>query len=281
MLDRLVESRSNAQANTRRGGFFLTVLILITAIMVGGWLYSLFAKDFGMSDDLQLSSLVAPVPVTEDKPPEPEPEAPEKQDKQVKDTSVTTRTERILDTDTSTLIPDKPKTTISNQKTMPKFGAIVDKNRGNNDGNPPSVNRGGNQEGGGTLGGGGGDSPPPQPPPNPTPGAPPPPPPPPAPKPTPKPVPKVVSGGVVNGNAVSLPQPVYPAPARAVGAKGAVNVSVTIDENGNVTSASATSGHPLLKQAAVAAARRAKFKPTLLSGQAVKVTGIIIYNFTQ
>lgn len=279
MLDRLVESRSNAQANTRRSGFFLTVLVLVTALMIGGWLYSLFAKDFGMSDDLQLSSLVAPVAVTEDKPPEPEPETPVKQEKQTKDTSVTTRTERILDTDTSTLIPDKPKTTTSNQKVMPKLGAIVDPNRGNNDGSPPTPNRSGNEEGGGTLGGGGGGNPAPQPSPNPTPGTPPPPPPPP--KPTPKPAPKTVSGGVVNGNAISLPQPIYPAPARAVGAKGAVNVSVTIDENGSVTSASATSGHPLLKQAAVAAARRARFKPTLLSGQAVKVTGIIIYNFTQ
>jgi TonB family protein len=58
-----------------------------------------------------------------------------------------------------------------------------------------------------------------------------------------------------------------------------VNVQVTIDEAGNVTSASAVSGHPLLRQVAAQAARGAKFKPTLLSGQAVKVSGIIVYNF--
>lgn len=97
--------------------------------------------------------------------------------------------------------------------------------------------------------------------------------------PLPPKVPKVISGGVVNGKATSLPQPVYPAPARAVGAKGAVNVAVTIDEEGNVVSASATSGHPLLRAAAVAAARRAKFPPTTLSGQPVSVKGILIYNF--
>lgn len=94
-----------------------------------------------------------------------------------------------------------------------------------------------------------------------------------------KPPPKTISGGVLNGKATSLPKPAYPAAAKAVGASGAVTVQVTLDENGNVISASAVSGHPLLKQSAVAAARQAKFRPTLLSGQPVKVTGVITYNF--
>jgi protein TonB len=58
-----------------------------------------------------------------------------------------------------------------------------------------------------------------------------------------------------------------------------VVVQVTIDENGSVISASAVSGHPLLTQAAVNAARQARFSPTKLSGQPVKVTGVIQYNF--
>ena len=91
---------------------------------------------------------------------------------------------------------------------------------------------------------------------------------------------KVITGGVVNGKALSLSQPGYPAAARAVNAAGTVNVQVTIDEEGNVISANAVSGHPLLRQAAVEAARSATFKPTLLSGQAVKISGIIVYNFT-
>jgi TonB family protein len=77
-----------------------------------------------------------------------------------------------------------------------------------------------------------------------------------------------------------LVKPPYPPAAKAVHASGAVNVQVTIDESGNVISASATSGHPLLKAAAVQAARSSKFSPTLLSGQPVKVTGVIVYNFT-
>lgn len=100
-----------------------------------------------------------------------------------------------------------------------------------------------------------------------------------SPPPTPKPVPRIVAKGVINGNAISLPKPAYPPTAKAVGASGPVNVQVTIDENGNVISATAVSGHPLLRQVSAQAARGAKFKPTLLSGQPVKVSGIIVYNF--
>ncbi len=91
---------------------------------------------------------------------------------------------------------------------------------------------------------------------------------------------RVINGGVVNGKALSLAKPAYPAAARAVRAGGAVNVQVTIDESGGVISATAVSGHPLLRAAAVEAARQSKFSPTLLSGQPVKVTGVIVYNFS-
>lgn len=88
-----------------------------------------------------------------------------------------------------------------------------------------------------------------------------------------------ISGGVMNGKTINLLQPVYPPAARAVKAAGAVNVQITIDENGNVTSAEAVSGHPLLKAAAVAAARGAKFKPALANGKPVKVTGVLVFQF--
>lgn len=102
---------------------------------------------------------------------------------------------------------------------------------------------------------------------------------PPPPKPSPPSPPKTISGGVLNGKAISKPQPAYPAIARAARASGTVTVQVLVDERGNVVSASAVSGHPLLQQSAVAAARQAKFSPTLLSGQPVKVSGVITYNF--
>ena len=104
------------------------------------------------------------------------------------------------------------------------------------------------------------------------------PPPPPKPAVTPAP-PKTISGGVLNGKAISKPQPAYPPIAKAARASGTVTVQVLVDEQGRVVSAHAVSGHPLLQQSAVSAARQARFSPTLLSGQPVKVSGVITYNF--
>ncbi|HEX8846964.1 MAG TPA: TonB family protein [Pyrinomonadaceae bacterium] len=100
--------------------------------------------------------------------------------------------------------------------------------------------------------------------------------------PTPTPIPRPrgpISGGVLNGKAISLPKPPYPPIAKAAKAGGTVVVQVQVDEAGNVTEARAVSGHPLLQSAAEAAARSAKFAPTQLSGQPVRVTGVITYNF--
>jgi TonB family protein len=91
--------------------------------------------------------------------------------------------------------------------------------------------------------------------------------------------PSAISGGVLNGKATKKPQPVYPPIAAAARAQGTVVVQVTVDEEGYVISARATSGHPLLQQAAVLAARQARFEPTLLEGKPVKVRGVITYNF--
>ncbi|MDQ3130264.1 MAG: energy transducer TonB [Acidobacteriota bacterium] len=90
---------------------------------------------------------------------------------------------------------------------------------------------------------------------------------------------KPISGGVLNGKAKTLAKPAYPAAARAVNAEGSVSVQVLIDEEGNVASAAAVSGHPLLRRAAEQAALESKFAPTMLSGQPVKVSGVIVYNF--
>lgn len=91
--------------------------------------------------------------------------------------------------------------------------------------------------------------------------------------------PKTINGGVLNGKASKLPKPAYPPAARAVRASGAVSVQVLIDENGEVFSATAVSGHPLLRSASAIAACESRFSPTQLSGNPVKVAGIITYNF--
>lgn len=104
--------------------------------------------------------------------------------------------------------------------------------------------------------------------------------PPPLPQPTPTPKRRApISGGVLNGKAVSLPKPAYPSVAKAGRTSGQVSVQVTIDESGKVIAAKAVSGNPLLQASAVAAANRSKFTPTQLSGQPVKVTGVIVYSF--
>jgi protein TonB len=104
-------------------------------------------------------------------------------------------------------------------------------------------------------------------------------------RPTPTPQPQRPDGplhlstGVLTGKAIHKPAPPYPNIAKQAGIRGAVAVQVLIDEQGRVLSAKATSGHPLLQGAAVQAAYQARFSPTLLGGQPVKVTGIITYNF--
>jgi TonB family protein len=88
-----------------------------------------------------------------------------------------------------------------------------------------------------------------------------------------------VSGGVLNGKAISLPAPSYPDAARRNHITGTVTVEVTVDENGKIISAKAISGPVFLREASVQAAYRAKFTPSKLSGQPVKVTGNIVYIF--
>jgi protein TonB len=270
MLDQLVESKSHSGEDRKRSGFLLTTFIVMTSVLLGAWVISLGNKlsefmNSGLAEDLSLETLVAP-PVVEDAP-EPEPEKePEKQ----KDPNVDVRKEIIASMSET---PPKPPDTISTVKnTIPprdpnKYTVKGDINFSAANAPPPDykgpVNTGGTGSDSGATGQGGDSD---------TGGGAPPPPPPPK-------VPKQISGGVLNGKATSLPKPPYPPAARAVRASGAVSVQVLIDENGNVVSASAVSGHPLLRAAAVSAARGAKFSPTKLSGQAVKVSGVITYNF--
>ncbi|MBK8467426.1 MAG: TonB family protein [Chloracidobacterium sp.] len=262
MLDQLVESKSNSRENKRRSEFLAVVLIIMVSILLGSWTYSLFAKDFGMGgDELALDTLVAPVPVTEEEPPKPEEKQPEKQ------VAADTRKELIASIDMLTKEPPPISTAKMTKATIrPEFNTKL----GDSDSNTTikaDAGRGAVVDNGSTTGISGGSTEKP-------PASDDEPPPPPK-----KVVPKTVSGGVLNGKATSLPKPAYPAAAKAIRAGGPVSVQVLIDESGRVVSASAVSGNPLLRAAAVAAAQGARFSPTLLSGQPVKVSGVITYNF--
>jgi TonB family protein len=91
--------------------------------------------------------------------------------------------------------------------------------------------------------------------------------------------PKQINGGVINGKALSLVKPPYPSAAKEARASGTVKVQVLIGEDGKVIRAQALTGEPVLHFAARSAACDSKFSPTLLDGNPVKVSGVIVYNF--
>ena len=257
MFDNLVESGSHKEDLSRKSSFILGTVaiyaVLGLAFIVGSIWFTVAQLDTG---DLELTTLVAPVPVP---PQQAQPEKHEEAKPVKAEPNVDVRRELIADVTRTELVP---KTVSTKASDVPPVRSGVTTVVGRADTNAAAPLTGGSGAGTATIAPTKVDV-----------GEPPPP----EPKPTPPRAP--ISGGVLNGKAVNLPKPVYPAIARQAHASGTVTVQVTIDENGNVISAHAISGHPLLQAVAVAAARGAKFSPTKLSGQPVKVTGVITYNF--
>jgi protein TonB len=258
MFDNLVESGSHKQDLSRKGSFLLGTLaiygVIGLALLVGSIWFTVATLD---SQDLELTTLVAPVPVPQQ---QNEPKKQEEVKPQKQEQNVDVRKELIASVDRTELVPKEVSAKASN---IPPVRRGVTTVVGSSDSNAAAPMASG--PGTGTVVAGPtsvniAEEPPPPPP-----------------KPTPPRAP--ISGGVLNGKAISLPKPAYPPIARQAHASGTVVVQVTIDENGNVISASAVSGHPLLRAVAVSAARGARFSPTKLSGQPVKVTGVITYNF--
>ena len=89
---------------------------------------------------------------------------------------------------------------------------------------------------------------------------------------------KAVKGGIVNGRATYLPKPDYPQEAKDFCVSGKVEIEVLIGENGNVIKAKAISGDELLRDSAVKAVKKAKFRQ-VADGKPVKTKGVIVYNF--
>lgn len=97
---------------------------------------------------------------------------------------------------------------------------------------------------------------------------------------TPTPKPKTIVSDMLPSKAIKKVQPPYPTIARTARVQGPVQVQVLISEEGRVVSASTVSGHPLLLDASIQAARQWVFTPTTLNGQPVKVSGVLTFNFT-
>jgi len=259
MFDNLVESSSHKDDITRKGSFVGITALIYGVLLATFFVAGIYWYDARLGDmELELTTLVAPVPVPQQQK-EPEKQAEAKPQKVEQNVDI--RKELIASVDESRL---PPKDISAKASDIPPVRRGVTTMVGNADSNAAAPMPAGPGAGNVVTAPARvqiADEPPP----------------PDAPKPTPPRAP--ISGGVLNGKAISLPKPAYPPIARAAHAAGTVVVQVTIDENGSVIAAHAVSGHPLLQAAAVGAARQARFSPTKLSGQPVKVTGVIQYNF--
>lgn len=273
MFGNLVESGSHKGDYTRKGSFFAGTLAVYALAFLAIGVGSIYAYNTHVENqDLSLVSLVAPTESVEVQRPQrrdtPRPATGSSNRSNV----AVVRTPPLITRMDPQLMPDKISVSSPVQQlpegTIYKIGIPTsgDNTFGGSD-KAGDGNRGNNSTGGSngmdelvrTT---------------------PPPPPPPIKKEVVKPAEsRTVSKGVINGQATYLPRPAYTPLARAAHASGLVTVQVLIDENGKVISAHALNGHPLLLREAVQAAYQARFTPTMLSNQAVKVSGVITYNF--
>jgi periplasmic protein TonB len=259
MFDNLVESSSHKEDISRKGSFIIVTFAIYAVLLLAFFVAGIYWYDNRLGEmELELTTLVAPVPVPQQ---QKQPEQKQEAKPQKVEQNVDVRRELVADVTRTELVPKEVSAKASD---VPPVRRGVTTVLGTTDSSAAAPMPAG--PGTGTVTTGPtkvniADEPPP----------------PEAPKPTPPRAP--ISGGVLNGKAISLPKPPYPQIARAAHAAGTVVVQVLIDENGSVVSARAVSGHPLLQAVAVQAARSARFSPTKLSGQPVKVTGVIQYNF--
>ena len=262
MFNNLIESSSHAKEFKRRGSFLLFTTATYVVLFVITGVISIYAYDARLEQqNLELVSLVAPVEwVQPERTPAVQPERqPTRENNNQSD--IPTRAIAMAPVDTPERPPDQVSTVPNTNLPVPRGVYVVN----GTDYTPPGGPGGpANTPGSGSRQVGPSrpieiEEPPP------------------APE-KPK-VPKVISKGPITGSATSLPQPPYPPIARTAGVQGRVSVQVLIDESGNVISATAIDGHPMLKLAAQKAALQAKFSPTTLGGQAVRVSGVITYDF--
>jgi len=249
MFDSLVESSNHGKENTRTGGIMLATTLIYGLVILVAVVWMIVRSDFGLMNALDVTAMIAPPPPPAAPPPPAQQAAAQ-----------------VIPEVTTFTPPTKPPERIPDPTSVQSHPVVA--STGVPGGVPGGVVGG---VPGGVAGGRGDDAPPP-----------PPPPPPPKPEPTPTPPPKQikVSGGVLQGSALRRVQPQYPPIAKAARAAGAVQVQVTIGEDGRVIDAQVVSGHPLLRDAAMQAARQWLFKPTELSGVPVKVQGVLTFNFT-
>jgi protein TonB len=262
MFTNLIESTSHAQDFKRRGSFVLFTTVTYFLLFAIAGVASIYAYDARLEDQnteivVMLSPFdlpaPAPAPARSTTPPR----------GQTLTNEVPQRAIRMASVDTPQVAPERTSATPNKNLPIPQ-GSYLITGRDVDPIGPPS----GSGHGGSAVAGTGSmpaievGTPPPLPPV------------------VEKPKPQMIHKSVVlNGEALSLPKPPYPAIAKQLRIQGPVNVQVVISETGKVISAKAVSGNPALTAAAQQAALQARFSPTTLGEQPVKVSGIITYNF--
>jgi TonB family protein len=261
MFNNLIESSSHSKEYKRRGSFFLLTTITYALLLSITGVASIYAYDAHLETQSTELDIVMFVPPTS--PEEVVPEIPRNTIRPAaNETSTTpvrsTRTE-LIDSASNPNNPPKDVGTIASS--VPPARSDSEIGRFNADPVLPTGARTGVPGGEG------------EPRPNVVIADPPPPPPPP-------PTNKIIkTSKVLNSQAISLPKPTYPPLAIQIRLQGTVNVQVLIDETGKVISAQALGGPPMLIPEAKKAALRARFSPTMIGEQPVKVSGVITYNF--
>ena len=259
MFNNLIESSSHAREYKRRGSFLLFTGVTYVVLFAITGVISIYAYDAHLesqSTELQLLSWVPqpPIDISET----PRSTARPNSNTAASDTDRPVRTV-LIDTVSN---PNNPPTNVGTvASTIPPAprGAVIGPQNIDPIGPPAGSRTGGT---GNTVV---------------IPDMPDEPPPAPTPKLEPPKVLKIST--ILNSRALSLPTPSYPPLARNIRLQGTVVVQVLINEEGNVISAKAVSGHPMLVPEAQRAAMRARFSPTVLGDQKVKVSGVITYNF--
>ena len=264
MFNNLIESSSHRREFRRRGSFFLFTTASYALLFVIAGVISIYAYDARMEDqNLEMATIMPLIDPPAETPREVAPAS--EQPPRVNDNpaNLYVRKKLTATVDEPDVAPDHVSTTPNPDPPRPRNRIVI---IGNQNIDPMDDGRSSSKSGGSTSG-------------TPRPG------PtvvitePPAPPQVAKPVPRVIRKPVLNGEALVLPKPPYPPLAKQTRVQGTVNVQVLIDEKGNVVSATPVTGHPLLIHAAKAAAFQARFSPTMLGDQPVKVSGIITYNF--
>jgi len=268
MFTHLIESGSHGKDLARKGRFFLGTLSFYALLLMVAGVASVYAYDSHLSaQNLELYTLIAPPPLETQRPDDP----PRAASGNTRNNQLAERPAAIARLMESTLPPDTTSTVRNPIAEMPRGPFIISSRTvvpadGGGLSNMPGVGTVSNPNRNAVVV------------PDDTVDVPPP-----TPKPTPAPVKPPdrvrLTSTIISSKIIVKPAPAYPVIAKQVGAKGTVTVEILIDERGHVISAQATSGHPLLRAAAQGSAYQARFSPTSISGQPVKVSGVITYNF--